>query len=253
MKRFLREQTAHRVHSLRDVLAAFDSSPESLHDLRVATRRVQQCQRLFGKPSRKLHRLMELSSAVRNCDVTLELLESAHILNARINQQLKSQREIALAELTSFLAQKFEFGVRHHKSLKRRDLRRMVEKWFKAGAAAETEDNPASLHRFRLLGKRLRYTLELFTDVYGPPLEKLLRQLRSVQDHLGAIQDCVAALPLVADHPRAVAALTRLQSTREHAFRTSWKTDKGDAWRSIFSATAKPKTEPRAATTPTAS
>jgi CHAD domain-containing protein len=130
----------------------------------------------------------------------------------------------------------------------------MVAKWFEAGEAAN-DNGPASLHRFRLLGKRLRYTLELFTEIYGPPLEKQLRQLRSVQDRLGAIQDCVAALPLVEGHPQAIAAVNRLRATRERAFRAYWKrtlAHKGDQWNSTFSATAKPKNAPPAAATQTA-
>ncbi len=250
MKRFLREQTSRRVETLKEALASFEAAPQDateLHDLRVAIRRVQQCQRLFGGHSNKLRRLMDRSSAVRNCDVTLELLDSAHVLTARLKKEIQTQRATAQQDLTAHLnAPKFKIS--HNKTFKRRELPRMITQWFKAGDTA-AQDGPESLHRFRLLGKRLRYTLELFPDT-----EALVDQLRSVQDHLGAIQDCVAALPFLEAHPRAITAIKKLQSTRERAFRTFWKriANTGDQWKSTFSATAKPKTAPPAAETPTA-
>ncbi|MEO5926346.1 MAG: CHAD domain-containing protein [Bryobacteraceae bacterium] len=252
MKRFLRKQTSRRVESLREALASFEAAPHdaiALHDLRVAARRVQQCQRLFGGPSRKLRRIMDLSSAVRNGDVTLELLASAKVLTAKLKQQIQTQREAALHDLTAQLKHLRKLKVAHNKNFRRRDVLRMIAQWFDSGDAA-SQDGAASLHRFRLLGKRLRYTLELF-----PGTDALVDQLRSVQDRLGAIQDCAAALPMLEGHPRAIAVISKLQSTRERAFRNFWKrtlAKKADQWKSTFSATAKPKTEPPVAATPTA-
>jgi len=47
-------------------------------------------------------------------------------------------------------------------------------------------------HRLRIAGKRLRYLLELFRDLYPPhSLEPLLRDLKRLQDLLGDHQDAV--------------------------------------------------------------
>lgn len=44
-------------------------------------------------------------------------------------------------------------------------------------------------HRFRIEVKRLRYTLEFFTDVTGPEAEPLIDSLKDVQDHLGELRE----------------------------------------------------------------
>ena len=58
--------------------------------------------------------------------------------------------------------------------------------------------SPEILHEFRLATKRLRYTVEMFRACYGPGIDRWLVALRQIQDHLGAINDCVATKELVA-------------------------------------------------------
>lgn len=59
------------------------------------------------------------------------------------------------------------------------------------------EPSPGDLHDFRLAGKRLRYSLELFRDHYDPSLAEFLANLRTVQRQLGAISDCMATVALI--------------------------------------------------------
>ena len=56
---------------------------------------------------------------------------------------------------------------------------------------------PERLHDLRLAGKRLRYSLELFRESYGPELESILRTLKKIQRMLGRISDCDATERLV--------------------------------------------------------
>lgn len=49
------------------------------------------------------------------------------------------------------------------------------------------------LHALRIACKRLRYTLEFFEQVLGPGTRAAIKQVVAVQDHLGALQDCVVA------------------------------------------------------------
>jgi CHAD domain-containing protein len=60
-------------------------------------------------------------------------------------------------------------------------------------ASAET------LHALRIHGKRLRYLLEFFREVVGGSVEKPIRALVALQDHLGELQDCVVTIGLVDD------------------------------------------------------
>ncbi len=80
----------------------------------------------------------------------------------------------------------------------RRVLPRMARHYFALGrAACDGSPTSAGLHRLRLAGKRLRYSLELFVECYGPGLQGHLRSLRTIQDRLGAISDCDATEALL--------------------------------------------------------
>jgi inorganic triphosphatase YgiF len=50
-----------------------------------------------------------------------------------------------------------------------------------------------TLHEARIAGKRLRYTLELFTEALGPQGDDALETLGALQETLGALQDAAAA------------------------------------------------------------
>jgi CHAD domain-containing protein len=55
------------------------------------------------------------------------------------------------------------------------------------------------LHRLRIAGKRLRYTLEFFEEVLAPQASDLIQQMKVLQDHLGDLQDAVVASELLRD------------------------------------------------------
>jgi CHAD domain-containing protein len=54
-------------------------------------------------------------------------------------------------------------------------------------------------HRLRIASKRLRYTLEYFSEVLGPAAKPLITQVKLLQDHLGELQDAVVASNLLRD------------------------------------------------------
>ena len=55
------------------------------------------------------------------------------------------------------------------------------------------------LHRLRIAGKRLRYTLEFFQESLAPQTGDLIGQMKRLQDHLGDLQDAVVASELLRD------------------------------------------------------
>ena len=59
---------------------------------------------------------------------------------------------------------------------------------------------PATLHRFRLDTKALRYTLTLFRPCYGSGLEDHLATLQKIQSYLGLINDYATTTELAAAH-----------------------------------------------------
>jgi len=91
--------------------------------------------------------------------------------------------------------------------------------------AIRSADRP-TLHRVRILGKRLRYDLEFLGDVLGPDQPLLVERLVALQDHLGALNDAAlvsAALRgfLEAQHDTLSAgqasAISDYMADREHA------------------------------------
>jgi len=78
----------------------------------------------------------------------------------------------------------------------------LLAAWFIGGhkVASEAPD-PTHLHQFRIEGKRLRYTMELFEPCYGPGLGRYLKLLKQSQTHLGDFQDCVAVSELLDEMP----------------------------------------------------
>jgi CHAD domain-containing protein len=55
------------------------------------------------------------------------------------------------------------------------------------------------LHALRIAFKRFRYTLEFFEEVLGPEANDVIKEVKSMQDHLGDLQDAVVASGLLRD------------------------------------------------------
>jgi CHAD domain-containing protein len=55
------------------------------------------------------------------------------------------------------------------------------------------------LHSLRIACKRLRYTLEFFREVLGPDTGPAIREVVTMQDHLGELQDAVVASGILRD------------------------------------------------------
>jgi CHAD domain-containing protein len=110
-------------------------------------------------------------------------------------------------------------------NLKRR-LPLLAEEYFTAGRTALAEDSTwEQMHRFRLLTKRFRYTLEIFQAAYGPGLATRIETLRSIQTQLGDINDCIvtsAMLESVAGSDRMREKLGGKAEKRTEKLRSFW-------------------------------
>lgn len=111
MKDYARLQTATLLRRLAFQLnrASRHTDPDSVHDLRVAIRRLSRCLRAFGplypdhywkKVRRELAGLMECAGAVRDRDVAIELIGQAGVSRrAAVIMQLDAERRRAVREL----------------------------------------------------------------------------------------------------------------------------------------------------------
>ena len=110
-------------------------------------------------------------------------------------------------------------------------LPELARGFFKAGGELGADASFKALHRFRLLTKRFRYTLELFRPCYGPGLERRIEALRTLQQYLGEINDCATTQALLvardslpeAERDRLVCQVAELAGSRIAKFHRHWQ------------------------------
>jgi CHAD domain-containing protein len=241
-----------RLRTLADSLRRAAKHPgeaESIHRLRVSIRRFTQVLRVFegvfhhsGKMRRQLKGLLALCGAARDCDVAAEVLAEAGVpADLALEQRLKQRRERAGRHLAKLLT-KGDAGtsMRHWREwLKAKSghkaasvpqvLPSLSHEFMAAGrAAAKAGARFGQMHKFRLLVKRYRYTLEILGG--KAPAGIRMETLRNLQERLGAINDCVTTAGLMddlhlgtAEKRRIKVALNRLLARRAAAFRAYWR------------------------------
>lgn len=72
-------------------------------------------------------------------------------------------------------------------------------KWDSQKVEQELATNGDTLHSLRKQAKRLRYQMELFSDLYGESYTACLAEVKSIQEILGGMQDSVVLAEWVAD------------------------------------------------------
>lgn len=240
LSKYARDETRVCLHHFRASLrhaAKQPDDPDAIHDLRVSIRRLTQCFRIFHasakKTRRRLHKIMERCGAVRNCDIALELLADCGLPESPSVPKLKKSRERAAQKLHRSLKKE---GRRHRRAANAANhpfhhgfqiatrLPALAKDFFQTGDAAAVPDSSyQTLHRFRLRAKRFRYTLELFEHFYGNEMATGVKALKGVQDHLGAINDCVTTIDLLPDDPTAIAAIQKRLDQRTRLFQNYWR------------------------------
>lgn len=212
----LLERLAYQVNA-----AAHNHDEDSVHELRIAMRRFSQSLSVFKrlyhakelkKIRRRLKDLMDLSSDVRDCDVAAGLLQKSGLPGApAIRKAIAARRKEAvrmlLPPLRSWSARRTTSKWRAALTpngasatplaeIVHDRLPRAASKFFKTadGASSATD-----LHQARILGKKLRYALEVIRPAYGPQVEAAIEQMRSVQSLLGKVHDSHAIRLLVED------------------------------------------------------
>jgi len=220
---------------------------DAIHHLRVAIRRFSQAVAVFKpwfpqKESRKIRRrlkeILALAGAVRDCDIALAIL-AAHeetSLAVELRARRKRAERALIATLKQWVARTSVSKWRQAldtgdiplplEELAQRELRRLAKAFFRQGScAAGAHADPGELHKLRIAAKKLRYTLELFPDLYGPAAEDWLERIRSLQSLLGSINDCRAVRSLVSSlggDPKIEAALRRKQRRKTREFQRLW-------------------------------
>jgi CHAD domain-containing protein len=202
---------------------------ESLHQMRVATRRMRAALSLFRAvlPARatRVHEelgwLAGVLGAVRDLDIQLQNLDSwteelpgahrqaldelsdllvQHHGNARVAllDALDSRRyERLVTALTSMLEQGPTRRASPSQVAALEALPELISQRHqeaeKAVRRAHRTGVVDDFHRLRIRCKRLRYAIEFTGDLYGGDVKRFARQVASLQDALGLIQDAETA------------------------------------------------------------
>jgi CHAD domain-containing protein len=206
-------------------------TPDEIHQLRVAARRLRVALRLFGRllPSKDASRFnTELRwfagslGDVRDLDVYTENFK-AYVQTLPAEQRgglsgyemwlrreraearqraaaaVASPRAAALfADIERFVAAGPSTGaLRRWRTLTvgeamRQSVSRSVGRVRRLGHRLTTRARPTELHDLRIKSKRLRYELEFFAEVY-PPLKQTAKECKALQDLLGKLQDVYTA------------------------------------------------------------
>lgn len=213
--------------------------PAAIHGLRTASRRLAQALVLFEAGNRRMRRrlrkLIAATGSVRNLDVIFEVLKAARAgatkaLRESLEQVRKEAQRKLARKLRRWSARDCFSGWKQVLSPSsdvpalQESVIRLMEDFFDHGdRAAQPGRSYESIHRFRVLSKQLRYTLEL-TEPRG---SAKLQTLKGVQDLLGGLNDCVVAADIVSEVDAATPVVTRkvrnLIPKRELAFRVYWR------------------------------
>jgi CHAD domain-containing protein len=206
--------------------------PESVHQMRVATRRLRAALRAFrrvlpAEPRKAFNREFKWVAAVlgdvRDLDVyqdnlehyTKELPEADGTYLSDFQQHLAKQWRQARKQLleclscdrydqlkasfTEFLQSgPSEFGGKTVGSstigeVAKKAICSQHKAVLRDGRAIKSDSPDEALHTLRIDCKRLRYLFEFFDPIYGQALSRWIKRLKKLQDVLGDFQDaCVA-------------------------------------------------------------
>lgn len=268
---------------------------EALHQMRVATRRLRASIRVFESvlpPTFEGYRA-ELQwvghelGAVRDLDVQIEGLERLRAASSwddaaalrPLIEVIERERRVERERLVELLdserydrfVQSFSLALREEPSVgtESAEIYRYAEpilarrfRRLRTDGKRLTDASPAAeYHELRIRGKRLRYSLEVFGELYGRPAERATAALKALQDMLGDHQDAevgierlhsiirVHGLELPPETLVAMGQLIERYRQQEGALRADFPRDFErvlDRWRPlarIAAETARPKPE----------
>ncbi len=196
-------------------------TPDGIHDVRVASRRLRSVLTIYGqnfdKPSRNAfqvfaRRITRDLGRARELDVSITLLEryrkrlkgppryaATHIL--RQIRELRKAESATLAacvtrvddDLDRLLMPLFEELGPARKCVideARKGLEASLSNLKRQHVRWRDAPSPEHLHRIRIRTKKFRYACELFAALYGADFVEFIERLKAMQESLGDWNDC---------------------------------------------------------------
>ncbi len=212
-----------RLAKLERELARLEKTPDAdaIHDTRVASRRLRSALRHLedefreGEADRlreEVSRVASMLGEIRDLDILMlslapearrprspfpALLQSLDRRRARVLLNVAPAALVLGKRLAWWQGRWAVAGVAEETSERSPTVAahfekiypKIVRRYFNKGAKlARRQAGPDELHRFRIRSKRLRYVAELYAGL-APALRPALRELRSIQEVLGSMQD----------------------------------------------------------------
>lgn len=194
-----------------------DTSRRSLHELRIQCRRSESMLRLCDSNHafrsmrwlrRRLRQLRRAGNPTRDDDVLKQWLNQHGLATPDILATLSARRKRQIKRmirLTGELLDSAKFDKSVRKSIAQAQQmaadgkssavlgRGILHEWLHFVAAIPAHlDRPPELHAMRIAGKRLRYSIDNLSELCPQiSLGDLQRFLKTLQAHLGKIQDAV--------------------------------------------------------------
>lgn len=210
---------------------------EYIHRMRVATRRLRSALRIFRASfprqeykqyTKDIRAVTKALGEARDLDVHLELLEKLppqfldpplspgiNRLRLRLKQQRQQSQSSVIEAMTAleedqtlrkiarwaspWLQQSESFNLYspHLYKLAFSSIKTRLEEMMVFDQSVRYEVNVSELHAMRISAKRLRYTMEVFQDLYGEGMKPFINQTKKLQDLLGSIHDADVWIELI--------------------------------------------------------
>lgn len=223
---------------LHEPVARLGADIEGVHDMRVATRRMRSAFRLFApffdaqtvRPLvRGLRRTAAALGEVRDLDVFRQKAERFASKKSGVDlsplfttwqDDYDAARAALMATLDApsfarFIERLHRFvttpgagalPIQRGDGIEAYQVRhvapRLIYEHYERVRAYETlvDSAPiATLHALRIDFKRLRYAMEFFEEVLGPEVKLVIKEIKTMQDHLGDLNDTSVAAQVLGD------------------------------------------------------
>ncbi|MBW4653008.1 MAG: CHAD domain-containing protein [Kaiparowitsia implicata GSE-PSE-MK54-09C] len=261
--RMIDEQFHHMVEQEAAVVA--DRDPEYLHQMRVGSRRLYTVLQVFADAielpksakAQRVRKLTKVLGKLRDLDVQIDSLQTdyqPHLTGAEQRHlteaiaQLQQQRRKALAGSTEVLSKPryqdlktaYENWLMHPRVTAIAQMpmqtllpdlltplmaRSLLHPGWLLPAAEFSQATAPILHDLRKACKHVRYQAEFFAPFYGAAFKAWMKDLRSLQDSLGNLQDLHVTRSLIKDVLPKGTTMThflQLVSDNEQAILSEW-------------------------------
>jgi CHAD domain-containing protein len=194
--------------------------PETIHDVRVSSRRLQQVLGILASGGAKKNKRRKLARILRTIRRNLGRPRNLDVMNELVGEKISAASNPVVRDsweqLRTYIADRRARAIeRHREKLRDFDLVNFADRaraiiegadeaaegslikgvtgaladWRAAIASAKSEPGATEMHAVRIAGKRLRYRLELLAELGSVQAKASIKSVRVLQDRLGAWHD----------------------------------------------------------------